>query len=177
MQRLLEACDALQLRCINLVRGAGAQHVGIPPTTRTQSMKILLPVDGSEYTRRMLGYVAAHDEMFGPGHDYIVVTAVAPLPNDVVRFLDRSTVEDYQRSQAEAVLEPVRAFAKQKGWKLRASHVVGHAAEAIAAMAEREQPDVIVMGSHGHSALGGLVLGSVTTGVLARTKAPVLIVR
>jgi len=140
-------------------------------------MKILLPVDGSEYTKRMLGYVAAHDEMFGPEHDYLVITAVSALPNDVTRFLDRSTVEDYQRSQAEAVLEPVRAFAKQKGWKIRASHIVGPAAESIAALATREQPDLVVMGSHGHSSLGNLVLGSVATGVLARCKSPVLIVR
>ena len=33
------------------------------------------------------------------------------------------------------------------------------------------------MGSHGHTALGGVVLGSVTTGVLARCKLPVLLLR
>ena len=140
-------------------------------------MKILLPVDGSEYTKRMLGYVAAHDEMFGTGHDYVVVTAVAPLPPNVMRFLDSRTIQDYQGEQAEHVLEPVRTFAKQKGWKIRASHEVGHAAETIAAIADREQTDLIVMGSHGHSALGGLVLGSVASGVLARCKVPVLLIR
>jgi hypothetical protein len=28
-------------------------------------MKILLPVDGSDYTKRMLSYIAAHDELLG----------------------------------------------------------------------------------------------------------------
>jgi nucleotide-binding universal stress UspA family protein len=33
------------------------------------------------------------------------------------------------------------------------------------------------MGSHGHSALGNIVLGSVATGVLARCTVPVLLIR
>jgi len=33
------------------------------------------------------------------------------------------------------------------------------------------------MGSHGHSALGALLLGSVTSQVLAQCRVPVLIVR
>jgi nucleotide-binding universal stress UspA family protein len=140
-------------------------------------MKILLPVDGSEYTTRMLGYVAAHDEMFGPDHDYVVVTVVPPLPLYATRFLESKTVVDYYDEQAGQVLGPVQAFAKQKSWKIRASHVAGSAAQSIAALADRERPDLIVMGSHGHSALGGVVLGSVATGVLARCKVPVLLVR
>jgi nucleotide-binding universal stress UspA family protein len=141
------------------------------------TMKILLPVDGSDYTKRMLGYVAAHEEMFGSGQDYVVVTAVAPLPAHVTRYVTRDTIDDFHCSQAESVLEPVRAFARQKGWKIRASHVVGHAAEAIAALVEKEKPDLVVMGSHGHTALAGLVMGSVATGVLARCKVPVLLIR
>jgi len=33
-------------------------------------MKILLPIDGSDYTKRMLSYIAAHDELLGSGHEY-----------------------------------------------------------------------------------------------------------
>ena len=39
-------------------------------------MKILLPVDGSDFTQRMLRYIAEHDELLGPGHDYTAFTAV-----------------------------------------------------------------------------------------------------
>jgi nucleotide-binding universal stress UspA family protein len=141
------------------------------------TMKILLPVDGSEYTRRMLAYVAAHDELLGPGHDYTAFTAVAPIPAHAARFLDRSTLDAYYREQAQDVLRPVERFAAQHGWKLRVVHVAGHAAEAIAAQAEADKPDLIVMGTHGHSSLGNLVLGSVASGVLARCKQPVLLVR
>ena len=37
--------------------------------------------------------------------------------------------------------------------------------------------ELILMGSHGHSALGKLVMGSVTTNVLAHCGVPVLLVR
>jgi nucleotide-binding universal stress UspA family protein len=140
-------------------------------------MKILLPVDGSDYTKRMLAYVAAHDELFGAGNEFVVCTAVAPIPAYATRFLQRDTVDAYYAEQAESVLGPVRKFAAQHAWNVSMLHVHGPAAEAIGALANEMKPDLIVMGSHGHSALGNVVLGSVANGVLARCKAPVLLVR
>jgi nucleotide-binding universal stress UspA family protein len=140
-------------------------------------MKILLPVDGSDYTKRMLGYIAAHDELLGAGNEYIVFTAVAPVPADAARFLDRSTLESYHREQADQVLGPVKRFADQQGWTTRTAHATGRAAEAIAELADAEKVDLIVMGTHGHSALGNVLLGSVASGVLARCRVPVLLVR
>ena len=140
-------------------------------------VKILLPVDGSEYTKRMLSYIAAHDELLGGGHEFTVFTVVPQIPPHAARFLDRGMIDDYVRDQAEHVLRPVRAFVAQQGWKFREAHVRGHAAEAISTFAETEKPDLIVMGTHGHSALGNMILGSVASGVLARCKVPVLLVR
>ena len=140
-------------------------------------MKILLPVDGSEHTKRMLSYIAAHDELLGPGHEYTILTVVAPIPAYATRFLERGTVDGYCDEQAEQVLKPVRAFAGQKGWTIRVAHTQGHAAESIAARAAADKTDLIVMGTHGHTALGNVVLGSVASGVLARSKVPVLLIR
>ena len=36
-------------------------------------MKILIAADGSPYTKRVLAYLAAHDEWLGPQHTYAVV--------------------------------------------------------------------------------------------------------
>ena len=140
-------------------------------------MKILLPVDGSAYTQRSLECVANGVELFGPRHAYIALTVVAPIPAHAARFLDRDMLQGHYREEAEKVLAPVRTFAHRHGLTVAAQHVAGHAAQAIAACAEREQVDLIVMGSHGHSALGNIVLGSVATGVLASCKVPVLLVR
>jgi nucleotide-binding universal stress UspA family protein len=139
-------------------------------------MKILLAVDGSEYTKRMLAYVAAHDELLGAAHEYTVMTAVAPIPEHATRFLDDQVLSDYYREQAESVLRPVRKFADQHHWKVSVVHRHGHAAAAIASLAEELQPDLIIMGTHGHSALRNVALGSVASGVLARCQAPVLLI-
>ncbi len=75
------------------------------------------------------------------------------------------------------MLRAPRAFAEKQGWKVRSAHGAGHAAEAIANLARKERPDLIIMGSHGHSALGNVVLGSVANGVMARCKVPMLFIR
>jgi len=139
-------------------------------------MKILLAVDGSAVTKRMLSYVAAHDELFGPSHDYTVVTVVTPIPAYAARFLDQTILDAYYREEGEQVFKPIRSFAEMQHWNLRMVHAHGHAAEVIAATAENEHCDLVVMGTHGHSSLGNVVLGSVATGVLARSKKPVLLI-
>ncbi len=140
-------------------------------------MKTLLAVDGSAYTKRMLGYVAAHEELFGHKRDCSIYTVVTPIPAHVVRSLGRQTSDDYYREAAEKVLRPIRAFVAQKGWAAEIEYAVGPVAEKIAAFAKAGRHDLIVMGTHGHSALASLVLGSVATGVLARCKTPVLLIR
>jgi nucleotide-binding universal stress UspA family protein len=140
-------------------------------------MKILMPIDGSDYTKRMLSYVAAHEELLGPGHSYTLLTVVAGIPAHAARFLERGTLDAYYAEEAERILEPVCAFARQHGWNADIQRLHGHAADEIARVATTGGYDLVVMGSHGHSALGGVVLGSVASGVLARCRTPVLLVR
>ena len=52
----------------------------------------------------------------------------------------------------------------------------GKAITEILAEAERIEPDIIVMGSHGHGALYELLVGSVTDGVLRQARMPVMVV-
>lgn len=52
----------------------------------------------------------------------------------------------------------------------------GPTAETILAEAERLEADLVVMGSHGRGALYRALLGSVSEGVLRRTRVPVLVV-
>lgn len=53
----------------------------------------------------------------------------------------------------------------------------GHALEALVRYLERENPDLLVMGSHGRTGLSRLMLGSVAENVLRTSRRPVLIVR
>lgn len=140
-------------------------------------MKILLPVDGSPFTERMLDYLATHGNLLGAGHDFTALCVVAPVPELASPLIDAETRQDYYRAHTKEILDKVRTFANQQGWSLTTTHAVGSAAASIADAAQRGHFELIVMGSHGHSNLGGLAMGSVTTGVLARCKVPVLIVR
>jgi nucleotide-binding universal stress UspA family protein len=140
-------------------------------------MKILLAVDGSHVTRHMLSYIAAHDELLGPQHEYTLINVTAPVPGYAAKFLDQKTLDGYYVEQSEQVFHPIRGFADQQGWRVRFLHAPGQPAEVIASLAESEHFDLIVMGTHGHSSIGNVVLGSVATGVLARCRTPVLLVR
>lgn len=140
-------------------------------------MKILLPIDGSKYTRRMLSYIAAHDELLGAGHEYHLLTVIPSLSSRAAAFFDRQTLDTYYHEEAEKVLRAPRAFAQKQGWANSSSYLHGHAPDQIARAVQRLRPDLVVMGTHGHTALGNAVLGSVAQGVLARSKVPVLLVR
>jgi nucleotide-binding universal stress UspA family protein len=108
---------------------------------------------------------------------YTAMTVTPPIPPHVSRFLDAAVVQAYHEEQAEAVFKPVREFARQQGWQLSERSVPGHAGEAIAQAAEAGKYDLLVMGTHGHGAFGGLVLGSVASRVLARCTVPLLLIR
>lgn len=140
-------------------------------------MKILLAVDGSAYSKRMLAWLAAHDERFDPRSiAWTLLTVVPEIPRRAGYF-DLGDPAAYYRAVADDVLRPLREYAAQHGWNATFEHRVGHPAEQIAAAADAGRYDLVVLGSHGHSALAGLVLGSVASGVLARCKAPVLVIR
>ncbi len=140
-------------------------------------MKILLAVDGSDYTKRMLAYIAANDELLGSGHEYVVMTAITPISQYALALLDVQAVQNSYDVEAEQVFRSVRAFAGQQGWNARTEYVVGHPPTVIAQFAEKIKANLIVMGAHGHGVLGNLVLGSVASGVLSRCTVPVLLVR
>ena len=91
--------------------------------------------------------------------------------------LDKTVLQEHYAAESEKVFKPIRAFFNKQ--KIRAEFVakVGPAADTIAALAAKGQFDLLMMGSHGHGLLGNLVLGSVTTKVMAKCEVPVLIVR
>jgi nucleotide-binding universal stress UspA family protein len=140
-------------------------------------MNILLAADGSPYTKRMLAYIAAHDEWLGALHRYVVVTAVPGIPPRAAAFLGRDMVKGYQLDEAEKVFKPIRAFFKQLGIEVEFVSKAGPAADVIAKQASSGDFDLLMMGSHGHGSAANIVMGSVATKVLASCKVPVLLVR
>ena len=140
-------------------------------------MKILLAVDGSAYSKKMLAYLATHEGMFAPHNDYTVFTAQPALPPRARAAVGKDIVEKYYADESEKVLAPVTKFLLRHGINAQSAWKVGSAGTLIAKLAEDGEFDLLVLGSHGHGALANLVMGSVATQVLAHCKVPVLMVR
>jgi nucleotide-binding universal stress UspA family protein len=139
-------------------------------------MKILLAVDGSPYTKKMLAYLAAN-ELFSPKNEYTALTAQLVLPSQARSALGKELVHKYYEDEGQRVMGPVTKFLARHGVIAKCIWKTGKPGELIAKMADDGKFDLVVMGSHGHGALMNLVVGSVATQVLAGCKVPVLVVR
>ena len=140
-------------------------------------MKILLAVDGSPFTKKMLAYLVTHPELFGVHNTFTLLTVVEALPPRARGAVSAEVAQAYYNEEATKVANPVVEFLARHQIHPEVVHQVGRAGDHIAQVAAEGGFDLVMMGSHGHGALGNLVMGSVATQVLARCKVPVLLVR
>ena len=99
-------------------------------------MKILLAVDGSAYTKKMLAYLTTHEEMFGSNNDLTLFTVQLPLPARARAAVGADVANSYSAEEAEKVTAPVVKFLKRHGMEPKVVHKVGTAGEQIAKAAE-----------------------------------------
>lgn len=141
-------------------------------------MKILLPVDGSLYTKKMLAYLAMHRDTFaGSGNELTVLSVQPALPPRARGMLSQQELLSYYNEEAAKVLDPVLKFLQQHGITASARAETGAPGNVIAHFATDGKYELIIMGSHGNGALAGLVMGSVASKVLASCETPVLLIR
>lgn len=140
-------------------------------------MKILVPVDGSKFSKAAVGFIASRTTLIGGSPEVKLLNVQLPIPVRAARVVGKEVVESYYEDESGRVLKPALAALKKAGLDATTAYAVGNPGEEIAAAADRLKADLIVMGSHGHGALAGLVLGSTTNAVLARTTKPMLVVR
>ena len=146
--------------------------------------KILVPIDGSEAARDALKY--AVDLARQTVSSIILLSVVDRSPYfgaPTVPSISTPThllenLEDYLRQAAEAYVAEAEELCRTEGVESQKIIGAGHPVEEILKAAENSKVDLIVMGSHGKSALGAALLGSVTIGLIhSETKFPVLVVR
>ena len=140
-------------------------------------MKILVPIDGSSYSDNSLAFVASRTSLLGHSPEIELLVVLDPLPARAARLVGKDALMRYYEEEAEKVFSPAREFLNSHNVHVNEAFIVGDPAEKISEEAQRLDVDLIIMGSRGRTALAGLFLGSVTNGVLARTKNPILIVR
>jgi len=91
---------------------------------------------------------------------------------------DQADLQSVDRARAEQYLENMRSIATAAGVECDAEAPTGaHPYEAILDTAKARHCDLIVMASHGHGGIRGLLLGSETQKVLTHSHLPILVVR
>ena len=141
-------------------------------------MKILAAIDGSDSSLRALRYVMGRAEFFGASPEVILVNVHLPIPSVRAKsILGSDVIDQYYRDESEAAVAPARDVLKGSSCKVTERHLVGDAAKEIVASASALACDMIVMGTHGHSAIGNLFVGSVAMKVIAASPIPVLMVK
>ncbi|MDZ4130068.1 MAG: universal stress protein, partial [Hydrogenophaga sp.] len=76
-------------------------------------MKILLAVDGSKYTKKMLAYLATHDDMFSAKNEFTLFTVQTPLPPRARAAVGAEIANGYYADEVEKVTAPVVKFLKR----------------------------------------------------------------
>ena len=108
---------------------------------------------------------------------FVHVTAPRPgAPADDAARL-RQSLRRLAAVEQETALMEAAAAADEAGLSWALEHFSGDPAETIVAVAERKDADLIVIGSRGRGAVASALLGSVSHGVMAAARRPVLVVR
>ncbi len=145
--------------------------------------KILIPTDGSKTARKA---AAAGIELARKVGATVIALSVADTRLHISQAVPAAAasgrleepIEDYLKEAADAYVEALRKECDKSSVKVKPVIARGHPVEEIIKEAKRLKADLIVIGSHGRSALSAAVLGSVTYGVIhSDTKIPVLVIR
>jgi nucleotide-binding universal stress UspA family protein len=146
-------------------------------------MKVLIATDGSDIAGSLASHAGA---LLGEPTAVTVLAVVTEIPGDDAGGIEGPTESP---EEAERVLEGEQADAAAaidrvvadlpSSWQAAVTRRIeaGDAGAMIVWVAEHEQTDVIVIGSHGHGLFKRLVLGSVSKHVTHHAPCPVLVVR
>jgi len=137
---------------------------------------ILVPTDGSVSARR----AAEHAVDIAAKYDATVEGLSVIDTSAETRFYSREGVEEFeerQREQAEHALDELVELAEERGVPIETTIERGTPDRVILEFAEDCGADLVLMGTHGLSKSGGLVLGSVTEKVVRESTVPTQVVR
>lgn len=139
--------------------------------------KILIAVDFSAVSAELIRVGA---EFAGSRQaELFLVHVTAPNPDFIGYEVGPQTVRDNLATryhEEHRQLQSMEADLTDRGIEVTALLLQGPTIEKLLSEAARLEVGMIIMGSHGHSALHDLLVGSVTDGVLRKSNVPVLVV-
>lgn len=139
-------------------------------------MKVLFASDGSECSDRAAQYLVKSLRAAVRNLRVTLFYVDAPMLDRVARALGEKRVAEIHRENSDACLKSARRRLKRGKLKFDEAYVAGNAAACIGRYASEGGYDLVLMGSHGRSALRNVLLGSVTARVLSECEVPVLVV-
>jgi nucleotide-binding universal stress UspA family protein len=104
----------------------------------------------------------------------VLVVAVTAQTSDLLGGVYKHKVSEHL-ARVRAALDAARTMAEEAGVEAEFEILEGDAAEEIAMIAESRDADIVV-GTRGHGAIAGSLLGSVSADVVRRSKRPVVVV-
>lgn len=141
-------------------------------------MKALIAIDGSEHALRALRYVLDHQDFFSTNPELVLVNVHLPVPSVRAKaVLGSEAIEQYYKEESEEALAPARALLAGKPCRVTERSIVGQPTQEIINAAKQEGCDLIIIGTHGRSAIGDLLVGSVAMRIIATSPIPVLSVK
>jgi nucleotide-binding universal stress UspA family protein len=141
-------------------------------------VKILVGIDESRHSERAVEFVGRL--RWPAGSRVLVVGALRPLAGLTVNELGGSTMPDQlvadERRRLEEVVARAEATLREAGMSTEGRVVAGDPREVLIDVAQGERADLIVVGSRGNTGLARLMLGSVSSHVVAHAPCSVLVV-
>jgi nucleotide-binding universal stress UspA family protein len=133
--------------------------------------RLLLPVDGSRYSRRATARALS---LAAAGAALLVLSVLDAPPGFVTEVPE--VAGDFLNSLEELVGDVARQAA-DRGLSCETRVAVGPAYRTIVELAGQWRAGLIVMGSHGRTGTKRLLMGSVTERVVGQAPCPVLVVK
>lgn len=140
-------------------------------------MRILIAVDGSEHSSLALRYMGRLAKDLDRTPEIHVLFVDEPLLRSVALDLGTEGVARYHAESAKLPFAHARRILGRAGLGYEEHLLVGDPAATILKFAKSTKCDLVIMGSHGRSALKNLLLGSVTSKVLGHGQVPLTIIR
>ncbi len=139
--------------------------------------RILVPTDGSESSK--LAFFNANNIARLTNAEIILLhvtfTPQAYWGNNLAYGVTISQ-EELEQLGTEIIEETMKSL-ETNNIKVTKKIVSGSPAQSIIRIANEEEVDLVIMGSHGHGPFSGAFLGSVSQRVLAKTTCPVMVVK
>ncbi len=143
---------------------------------------ILVPTDGSKASEKA---VASAIDLAKHLNAALIILSVIDIralysigDTAVPMAVSAAEIESHLEKAAERYVEEATKLCHENGVQSKALITRGHPVEEIVKEAQHTKADLIVMGSHGRSALTATILGSVAYGVIHKDfKIPVMVVK